>query len=63
MDLVKAVGKKKETVKEDEEMEELKEMIVKEYKKEMEKAFAANAQKENAGGGSYRIGWCYRRSA
>jgi polyribonucleotide nucleotidyltransferase len=49
-ELVKDVGKDKELVNNETTMDDLKELIVKEYKKEMESAFAANSQKENGGG-------------
>ena len=48
-DLVEAVGKPKITVSETSEADELKQKIAKDYKKEMEAAFAKKAQKEFGG--------------
>lgn len=50
-DLVKEVGLPKDAAGEQTEIDEIKHIIQKEYKKEMEAIFLANAQKENGGGG------------
>jgi polyribonucleotide nucleotidyltransferase len=49
-EFAKEVGKKKDAVPTTTDAEELKDLIKKEYKKEMESAFEANAKKETGGG-------------
>lgn len=48
-DLTKAVGKKKQAVPETSETDELKAKVARDYKKEMEEAFAKKAEKEFGG--------------